>query len=139
MRWLVLALALVVAYLSFWPVPIDPVAWRPDADPGLAGPYAINEDLAPLEVLEPAVGFGPEDVARSADGRFYTGLLDGRIVRFDGRGAETWVDTGGRPLGLEFDAAGRLIVADADRGLLAVSPDGTIEMRSVARRRLPGR
>ncbi len=128
MKWLVAAVALALAYLSLWPVPIDPVAWQPDPDPGLAGPHAANEDLAPLELLEPPVGFGPEDVARGPDGAFYTGLLDGRIVRFDGRGAETWVETGGRPLGLEFDDAGRLIVADAGRGLLAIGADRAIEV-----------
>jgi sugar lactone lactonase YvrE len=37
-------------------------------------------------------------------------------------------DTGGRPLGLAFDAAGRLIVADALRGLLIVQPDGVVSV-----------
>lgn len=126
MKWLLGALGLGFAYLCLWPVPIDPVAWRPDPDPGLTGAHAPNEDLAPLELLAPAAGFGPEDVTRGPDGAFYTGLLDGRIVRFDGARTETWADTGGRPLGLQFDAGGRLIVADADRGLLAVRPDRTI-------------
>jgi sugar lactone lactonase YvrE len=33
---------------------------------------------------------------------------------------------GGRPLGLHFDAAGNLIVADAAKGLLSIAPDGAI-------------
>ena len=39
---------------------------------------------------------------------------------------ETFADTGGRPLGLAFTAGGRLIVADARKGLLSVSPGGAI-------------
>jgi sugar lactone lactonase YvrE len=41
----------------------------------------------------------------------------------DGSAAETFVQTGGRPLGMKFDAGGNLIVADAFRGLLSVSPE----------------
>jgi sugar lactone lactonase YvrE len=117
-----------ILYLLFWPVPIDPVVWTPDPDPGLTGPYAPNERLAPLELFEPSLGRGPEDVTRGPDGLFYTGLLDGRILRFDGSRTELVADTGGRPLGMQFDSAGRLIVADADRGLLAVNADGSIEV-----------
>ena len=54
------------------------------------------------------------------DGFLYTGLQDGRIMRFrpDGQGgAELVAQTGGRPLGLRFDAHGHLVVADAFRGL----------------------
>jgi hypothetical protein len=44
----------------------------------------------------------------------------------DGSGMETFVQTGGRPLGMKFDAGGNLIVADAFRGLLSVSTDRNI-------------
>jgi sugar lactone lactonase YvrE len=44
----------------------------------------------------------------------------------DGSGRETVADTRGRPLGLAFAASGRLLVADALRGLLAVEPDGRV-------------
>ena len=72
------------------------------------------------------IGVGPETTARDAQGRLYAGLLDGRILRFnpDGTNVETFADTGGRPLGLAFDALGDLIVCDATRGLLRVSADG---------------
>ena len=40
----------------------------------------------------------------------------------DGSGVEMFVQTGGRPLGMKFDAGGNLIVADAFRGLLSISP-----------------
>ena len=128
MRWPIAVLGAGILYLLFWPVPIDPVVWTPDPDPGLTGPHAPNEKLTPLALFEPTMGRGPEDVTRGPDGKFYTGLLDGRILRFDHSRHEVFADTGGRPLGLHFDAAGRLIVADADRGLLAVNADGSIEV-----------
>jgi sugar lactone lactonase YvrE len=58
----------------------------------------------------------------------YTGVLDGQVLRMrpDGTGIETYVDTRGRPLGLDFDADGRLLIADAMRGLLAVQPGGGV-------------
>ena len=44
----------------------------------------------------------------------------------DGSAVETFVQTGGRPLGMKFDAGGNLIVADAFRGLLSVSPERNV-------------
>ncbi len=49
-------------------------------------------------------------------------------MRTDGSSPENWVSTGGRPLGLSFDAGGTLFVADAFRGLLAISPDGAVRV-----------
>jgi sugar lactone lactonase YvrE len=120
-----IGLALVIlAYLLFWPVPIDPVVWQPAANPAMSGPYAPNDRLSGLRLL-PDVGQGPESVAIDRDGRLYTGLQDGRVVRMlaDGSAVETFVQTGGRPLGMKFDAGGNLIVADAFCGLLSVSPE----------------
>jgi len=61
-------------------------------------------------------------------GRIYTATHEGHIVRLhpDGSNPEIWADTGGRPLGIDFDARGRLIVADAYRGLLMVSKNGKV-------------
>jgi sugar lactone lactonase YvrE len=44
----------------------------------------------------------------------------------DGSGREIVVNTGGRPLGFDFTPEGRLIVADAMRGLLQIGDDGTV-------------
>ncbi len=128
-RWVFLILiAALAAYLALWPVPIDPAAVAPIPNPGLTGPFAPDNSLAAVKHLVPGVGLGPEDVTRGPDGFFYSGLQDGRIVRFrDGDAtAETFVSTGGRPLGVQFDAAGNLVVADAFRGLLSVAPDRAI-------------
>jgi sugar lactone lactonase YvrE len=124
-----LAVAGLAAYLLGWPVAIDPVAWQPAPNPGLTGPFARSQPFTGLQQPIPDLGEGPEAVAHGADGFLYTGLQDGRIVRFrpDGAGgAELVVQTGGRALGLRFDAHGHLVVADAFRGLLAVAPDRTI-------------
>jgi len=118
---------LVFAYFAAWPVPVQPVAWRPPSSPGFSGPYAANRELAAAELLDVG-GEGPEDAAVGLGGAIFTGLRDGRIVRLgpDGRGAAVFAHTGGRPLGLRFDAQGRLLVADAQRGLLAVGPEGSV-------------
>jgi hypothetical protein len=110
----------MLAYCLFWPAPIDPVVWQPAIIPRTVP----NHRLSGVRSL-PDVGPGPESVAIGRDGRLYTGLQDGRVVRMlaGGSGVETFVQTGGRPLGMKFDAAGNLIVADAFRGLLSVSPE----------------
>ncbi|MDN5715842.1 MAG: SMP-30/gluconolactonase/LRE family protein [Janibacter sp.] len=74
----------------------------------------------------PVPGAGAEDVLVGSDGRVWTGSVDGAIIAVspDGRHSERVVDTGGRPLGLEWLPDGRLLVCDARRGLLAVDVDG---------------
>lgn len=126
---LLLSTIAIPAYLLFWPVPIDPVFWRPAAVPPMSGRYAPNERLNQIRSF-PDAGPGPESVAIDRGGRLYTGLQDGRVVRMlpDGNGRETFVQTGGRPLGMKFDTAGNLIVADAFRGLLSVSPERKVSV-----------
>lgn len=125
-KLLLLVAASLLAYLLFWPVPIDPLAWTPAPDPGLTGPYAQSTGLKSVTKLINDAGLGPEDVTRGPDGRFYSGLQDGRILRFNTEGNELFVNTGGRPLGMQFDVRGNLIVADAFKGLLSVSPHGNV-------------
>lgn len=73
-------------------------------------------------VKVPVPGEGAEDVLVGRDGRVWTGTVDGSVIAVspDGRHSERVVDTGGRPLGLEWLPDGRLLVCDARRGLLAV-------------------
>ena len=78
--------------------------------------------------------YGAEDVVVGRDGpdegAVFTGTEDGRIFRIspDGGRVEPVAHTGGRPLGIEVDPEGRLVVCDARRGLLYVDPaSGAIE------------
>ncbi len=106
--------------------PIEPARWEAPANPGLVGDFEINDRLAEVRFLTFA-GPGPEDAACASDGSVYSGLDDGRIVRWRGPGGpQTFVNTRGRPLGMQFDDSGDLLVADADRGLLRVTPQGQV-------------
>lgn len=115
-------------YLLLPKARIYPAAWTPPPAPAYDGVYAANDRLASIERVGAGTGIGPEDVAVDGRGRIYGGMADGRIVRLsgDGQEAEDFSDTVGRPLGLDFDTSGNLIVADAYQGLLSIAPDGTI-------------
>jgi sugar lactone lactonase YvrE len=102
---------------------IAPVVWRPPAVPPRS-----SQPHGPIPMPRPALhslpGKGPEDVVVDGEGRVVAGLEDGRIVRVvpaDGS-VDMLADTGGRPLGIEVDADGSLVVCDAHRGLLRVDP-----------------
>jgi len=125
---LLLVIAAIILYFVAWPVPVDPVAWEAPPNPGYSGPFTANERLKGVESLAIAGNHGPEDIALDAQGRIYAATHEGRIVRLnpDGSDPQNWVDTKGRPLGIDFDSQGNLIVADAMRGLLSIAPDGTI-------------
>jgi streptogramin lyase len=123
----------LLGYLLFWPVPIDPIPWKPPPSPGFTGPYAKNEALADAQLLAIDGGKGPESVALGSDGYLYSGLRDGRVIRVSSTDADdvrVFANTGGSPGGLAFDALGNLIVCDASQGLLSISPDGGISVLS---------
>lgn len=127
-----LVVLLVVAlsvYLALTSSPIDPLSWTPPKAPAMTGVMEPNDTLMKAELLAQGQIVGPEDTAVDSQGRVFAGLDDGRIVRIGADGkAETFVETGGRPLGLAFDKAGNLIVADAWKGLLEINPQGRIRM-----------
>jgi sugar lactone lactonase YvrE len=130
MKWLtggLLVLILAAGVFVFIPSPINSAAWQPPSPPAMTGQLAPNERLRQAELLASGQVFGPEDTAISKDGVLYAGTQDGLIVRLPPGGKlESWVDTGGRPLGMTFDADGHLIVADAWKGLLSIAPDKTV-------------
>ena len=127
----ILALLIIIAiaaYLLFWPVSIEPVAWQAPTAPALEGPYATNTTLSDSRILGKDEGIGPEDVAIDDEGYLYVGYVDGRIVRFDpdGNNPDLIANTEGRPLGLDFAPSGNLIVADGYKGLLSINAAGAI-------------
>ena len=119
----------LILYLCFWPVEIDPVAWESMADEGLVGDFSPNTFLSAADVFGSGDGIGPEDIDVDYEGRIYAPYEDGRILRYDSNGAhpELFVNTNGRPLGLEFDAKGNLIICDAKKGLLSATPTGQLQ------------
>ncbi len=124
-RWWFAPLLAGAAYFLFWPVPIEPAAWQPPPD----SPLTASVETMHVQQL-PEVGPGPEAVAAGPGGWLYSGLDDGRVVRMrpEGGAPETIARTGGRPLGIKFDAAGNLVVADAFRGLLTIARDGSVSV-----------
>lgn len=134
MRRLLLALAVcsvtILAYLLAWPIPIRPAAWTAPPDRGFTGPFARNTTLSGMAMVSVGSDRAPEALAVDREGRLYAATDGGWIVRLapDGTAPMRWVNTGGRPLGMAFDTAGTLWVADSHRGLLAVSPEGTVRL-----------
>ncbi len=125
---LLLALA-GVAYMAFWPVPAAPVAWQTPPAPGYVGVHAPNQRLAGLKFIPIGAEVGPEHLVLR-DGKLYAAVASGKILRMnpDGSAQEVFVQTGGRVLGFDFDAQGRLIAADALKGLLSIGPDRQVRV-----------
>ncbi|MBU0882933.1 MAG: SMP-30/gluconolactonase/LRE family protein, partial [Gammaproteobacteria bacterium] len=126
---LVALIAAMAIYLVITPSPIDPLAWDAPAPPAMTGVLEPNDTLMKTELLGRGQVHGPEDTAVDAQGQVYSGLHDGTIVRIKADGSvETFANTQGRPLGMDFDATGNLIVADAYKGLLSIDAQGQIKV-----------
>lgn len=123
--YLGLVLGAIILYLGLWPVPVEPVSWNAPTWPGYAGVHAVNNKLADIEVVSLGGDSQPEHIVLAQDGKLYAAVASGNILRMnpDGTAQEVYANTGGRPLGFDFDTAGNLIVADALKGLLSMSPD----------------
>jgi len=119
-----------VAYLLFWPVPAEPRAWRAPTPPGFTGAFAPNTRLAGLRTIDIGAEHGPEHLAIGPDGKLYAAMTSGNLLRMDpGDGQqEVIANTDGRVLGFAFDADGRMIAADAMKGLLAITRDGRVSL-----------
>lgn len=141
------SILLAAGYVLLWPVNFEPEEVPVGPNAGFVGPFAQNTALRNVRYLGEAMGTGPEDVTVK-DGYAYTGLADGNVVRIriDGltptgpapvpvmpgtpiptAGAkEIIANTAGRPLGVQHDPFGNLVVADAKRGLLVITQTGQI-------------
>ncbi len=90
---------------------------------GTGPPYAHPMTARTTLTTFAIPGHGTEDVLVGPDGTVYTGTDDGHIHALDPVTSRTRkvAATRGRPLGLEWLPDGRLLVCDAERGLLAVT------------------
>ncbi|MET0232940.1 MAG: SMP-30/gluconolactonase/LRE family protein [Rhodanobacteraceae bacterium] len=119
-----------VAYLCCWPIPAAPVSWSAPVFAGYKGSYAENTRLANLRTIDIGSEFGPEHLAIGPDGKLYAAMTSGNLLRMDPDGShrEVFANTQGRVLGFAFDADGRMIAADAMKGLLAIAADGQVSL-----------
>ncbi|WP_339512778.1 SMP-30/gluconolactonase/LRE family protein [Pseudomonas sp. RL_15y_Pfl2_60] len=134
---LILLIACAAVFLAVTPSPINPVAWQAPKAPAMTGVLEPNDTLMKAQLIAKGKVHGPEDTAVDGQGRVYAGLADGRIVRIEGETVDTFANTQGRPLGMDFDAQGNLIVADAYKGLLSVDPKGSIKVLTTGAEGLP--
>lgn len=110
---------------------VHPVSYHPPKAPILEGVLAVNEKL---QAASP-IGIGKlgtsEDIAIDSAGRIYGGIFNGKIMRLtinheNSEHFDIVSDTGGRPLGMDFDNEGNLVVADVKKGLLRIDPEGNV-------------
>jgi sugar lactone lactonase YvrE len=135
---IVFAAAIGVVLLA--PAPVDPLAYTPPMRPEMTGVLETNTRLQEGAILPIEDGHGPEGLDVDEEGRIYTGLQDGRIVRLSRDGKmEELANAGGRALGVQFDASGNLIIADAYKGLLSMGPDSAIKVLSTEAEGVPFR
>lgn len=125
---LVFGVIVALAYLLFWPVPVDPVAWSAPSSSVLKGAFQPNQRLQSLTYLDLKGETGPEDVALGADDQLYVSAHSGKVLKVDlfGKTVSTFSNPKGRVLGLETDANGVLFGADAYLGLLKFSATGSV-------------
>ncbi len=130
LKLIALLLVLGLAYLLLWPVPVQPVSWNAPKAPGYQGPHAVNDKLSQLTLIDLHGEEGPEHIMIGPDGKLYTTVASGKILRMaqDGSAQEAFANTGGRVLGFDFDAQGQLVAADAVKGLLSISQDGKVSV-----------
>ncbi|MDH3266607.1 MAG: SMP-30/gluconolactonase/LRE family protein [Gammaproteobacteria bacterium] len=121
-------LVIAVLYLLLWPVPVDPVAWDAPADKGLVDPFGPDDRLSRASAIDLGAHHGPEDVTAGHDGRLYASSSNGVILQIDSYGnVSEFADIGGRALGIETDADGSFVVANAHVGLQRISANGDVE------------
>jgi sugar lactone lactonase YvrE len=113
------SIAIVLGLLIFlaWPSPIDSRAFHSGPMPALTGPLAPNRLLEACQRISVGEVVHADKLLIDEAGRVYAGDERGRILRLlpDGRGGyslEVYASPGGRPMELDFDPDGNLVVAD---------------------------
>ena len=129
-RFSLILVAVLLAYLLFWPVPVDPVTWKAPTSVGYVGAFQPNQFLKNLEFIDLNGETGPEDAALGTDGTLYVSAHSGKVLKVDlqTKSVTEFADPEGRVLGLEVSADGTLYGADAYLGLLKISSTGSVEI-----------
>ncbi|MBT8089952.1 MAG: SMP-30/gluconolactonase/LRE family protein [Gammaproteobacteria bacterium] len=121
-----LVLAVIAAYLLAWPVPVEPVSWQAPTDRGLVDPFDSNDLLGSAVGIDLDGYEGPEDATVGADGLIYATTHSGHVIQIEDSKVREFAFPGGRPLGIETDVDGSLIIANAYVGLQRVGHNGTV-------------
>lgn len=128
---------LIIAFL-LQSAPVSPAAYSPLKPPELVGALKENNLLQKAEFLALGKTNGPEEVALDSHGHVYWGTQDGKIMSLKPDGeVDTFVDTEGRPLGMQFDTNNNLIVCDSYKGLLSIDSLGRIEVLATSAAGVP--
>jgi sugar lactone lactonase YvrE len=120
------ALVGALLYLALWPVQIEPVAWQAPVDRGLVGPFAPNDLLKSATAIDLGEHAGPEDATLGLDDSVYVTTEGGYVLRIHDGQVEEFAFVGGRPLGIEADRDGSLVIANSYVGLQRVNNDGGV-------------
>ena len=121
-------LGLGVGIFLLWPSPIESQAFYSGPMPELVGPLAPNRTLEACRRISEGEILQPDKLLIDKAGRIYAGDKTGRILRLlpDGRGGyslEVYAEPGGRPMELDFDSNGNLIVANLEGSHFLINPD----------------
>ena len=124
--------ALIILWLV-WPARFDPAYWDEPQPPALTGVLEPRGRLAGIEEIGRGLITNSEDVAIAPDGSIWASQHDGSVAQLVHDSFGDWqrgatIEVSRLPaLGLQWDAAGRLIVAASD-GVYAVDVEtGSVE------------
>ncbi|MBM7619232.1 sugar lactone lactonase YvrE [Bacillus tianshenii] len=113
--WLAIggSMVLMSLYFALWPIPIDPINWDAPKSDGYKGFHRQNDKLSNMKFIRLDHYSQPEHIVFK-DGWLFASVKEGAIIRMrpDGSEIEEVVNTGGRPLGFDFDYENALIIAD---------------------------
>ncbi|MCG6166993.1 SMP-30/gluconolactonase/LRE family protein [Leptospira sanjuanensis] len=120
-----------IVHFILKPSPVDPLAYFPPEPPPMEGAYAPNQLLSEAELIGLGKLQGPEDMEVDDHGNIYASCENGKVIHISPEGnVKAHAATSGRPLGSKLLADGRLIVADADKGLLEIGTKGEVKVLS---------
>lgn len=123
------ACILLLMTLPYLNSPVRPGVWQPPVAVALAKDFPLNQNLSEHILICQQCGQGPEDMTFDQDGALWTGLENGDIVKlpppYFSSTHQVIANTGGRPLGLRFDNQQRLVVADAEKGLIRLEDNNS--------------